>query len=221
MTTSKKIAVLLCGCGYLDGSEIRESVISLLVLNQLGAQVECFAPDDLQHEVMDTLVGQAAVNEKRNMLVESARIARGKIAPLDQLRVRDFDGMIIPGGSGVAKNLCDFASKGAAGEVRSDVAKVLRDFKEAKKPIGAICIAPALLALTFKGESLILTVGAPSEKSQEIEKLGHIHKVTTPDQCVIDPEHRIVSTPAYTYAQAELSDVYLGIKALTKQVLDF
>lgn len=216
---SKKIAVILCGSGYKDGSEIRESVSVLLALSQQGASYRCFAPDDYQADVVNCLTGDQVSGERRHMLVESARIARGDVRPLNQLNAQDFDGVILPGGFGAAKNLCTFAYKGAAGEVRPDVAQVLNAFHAGQKPIGAVCIAPALVALAFKGAGLKLTVGETCEASQEIEKLGHKHEVCLVNQCVVDEAHKIVSTPAYMYDSASLADIYRGIEALVSKVL--
>lgn len=214
----KKIAVVLCGSGYKDGSEIRESVATLLALSQEGASFQCFAPNADQVDVVNCLSGEA-MNEKRNMQVEAARIARGEVLPLSELKAKDFDGLIIPGGFGVAKNLCTFAFKGSAGTVREDMATVLNDFYNAKKNIGAICIAPALVALAFKGKGMTLTLGAEGEAGAEIEKLGHKHQPTAPHEFVVDKEHRIATTPAYMFDTTELRDMYVGIQGVVKFVL--
>lgn len=216
---AKKIAVLLCGSGYKDGSEIRESVGVLWALSEQGAEVQCYAPDENQLDVVNSLTGDPMPDEKRNMLIESARIARAEVKPLTQLEVADYDGLIIPGGFGAAKNLCDFAFKGAGAKVRADVEKVVREFHEGAKKIGAVCIAPAILALVFRDRALTLTVGAEGEAAHEIEKLGHIHQVCPAHECVIDGTNRIVTSPAYMYDDAKLSDVFKGIAALTAEVL--
>lgn len=216
----KKIAVILCGSGYKDGSEIRESVLTLLALSEEGASVQCFAPDDLQFHVVNCLTGEVSKGESRNMLVEAARIARADVLPISKLSASDFDGIILPGGFGAAKNLCDFAFKGSAGSVRSDLLSILKDFHAHKKPIGAICIAPAIIALAFKGEGLSLTLGDESDGA-EIVKLGHKHVACSPSECVIDRSHKIVSTPAYMYDNASLADIFKGIKSLTMEVLAF
>lgn len=217
---SKKIAVVLCGSGYLDGSEIRESVSVLLALSQQGAAYQCFAPDDFQTDVVNSLT-QEASSEKRNMLIESARIARSDVKPLSELQANDFDGIIIPGGFGVAKSLCSFAFKGSMADVRSDIKKVLESFHGAKKPIGAVCIAPALVALSFKHAGFTLTLGAHSEASDELEKLGHKHEVCEANAIVVDKMNKVVSTPAYMYDHASLKDIFCGIESLVKQVLSF
>jgi enhancing lycopene biosynthesis protein 2 len=155
MAKTPQIAVLLSGCGHLDGAEIREAVLTLLTLDQHGAKAHCIAPNAPQHHVVNHLKGQEAQGT-RNILEESARIARGEILDLAQAKVADYDALIMPGGFGVAKNHCSFAFNGADADVRPDVAAFLGGFFEARKPVGAICIAPALVALALgkqgKGE---------------------------------------------------------------------
>jgi enhancing lycopene biosynthesis protein 2 len=215
----KKVAVVLCGSGFKDGSEIRESVLSLLAIDEAGATFDCFAPDDWQHDVINCATGQA-MDEKRNLLVEAARIARGNIRPLTELKARNFDAILFPGGFGVAKNLCTFAFKGSAGSVRSDVEIVINDFYQTKKPIGAVCIAPALIALALKGKNLNLTLGAEGEAAAEIKKLGHRHTVSLPDEAVIDQENKIATTPAYMYDEAHLKDMRIGISKVVQSILE-
>lgn len=215
----KKVAVILCGSGYRDGSEIREAVATLWSLSHEHAKVQCFAPDDLQADVVNCLTGETVKSEKRNMLVESARIARGEIKPLNQLNVSDFDALIIPGGFGAAKNLCNFAFKGSQGTARPELEKVLHTFFEMKKPIGAICIAPAILALALRGKNLVLTVGSSGETADEIAKCGHEHVVTSVTECHIDSKNKIVTTGAYMFGNAPLHDVFTGIQKCVQGVL--
>jgi len=214
----KKVAVVLCGSGFKDGSEIRESVAALWALSQQPVKVQCFAPDGPQADVVNCLTGEPT-RESRNMLVEAARIARGKVLPLEQLNTKEFSAIILPGGFGVAKNLCDFASKGHKGSVLPLLQTKLQEFHAAHKPIGAICIAPALLALAFEGNGFELTVGPSSEASQEIEKLGHKHIVKKADECHLDLVHRIVTTPAYMIDDAELHLVFSGVHKLVNEVV--
>lgn len=215
----KKVAVILCGSGFKDGSEIRESVGALWALSHEGAEAHCFAPDALQNDVVNCYTGAPAPAEQRNQLVEAARIARGAIQPLSQMNPKEFDALMIPGGFGVAKNLCTFAKEGARGSVNPNLQKILHQTHAANKPIGAICIAPALLALAFKDRRLQLTVGADGEASQEIEKLGHKHVPALVTEAIIDDKNKIVSTPAYMYYDAKLHDVFTGISRLTREVL--
>lgn len=214
----KKIAVILCGSGFKDGSEIRESVAVYWALSQLPIEVKSFSPDAQQMDVVNCLTGKRVDHETRNMLIESARIARGDVQPLQMCDPEIFSAVILPGGFGAAKNLCTFASEGSRGSVRPDLQKILEIIHNKKKPIGAICIAPALLALAFKNKKFELTVGAHSEASQEIEKLGHRHIVCPPEECHVDPLNRIVTTPAYMYDSASLHSIFSGIEKLVKEV---
>jgi enhancing lycopene biosynthesis protein 2 len=206
----KKIAVVLAGSGFKDGSEIRESVLTLLALDEADLVFECFAPDAKQFDVVNCLSGEA-MNEERNLLVEAARIARGHIRPVTELKAPDFDGVMFPGGFGVAKNLCTFAFQGSGGDVRPDIAAVINDFYGAKKPIGAICIAPALIALALKGKNINMTLGSDGQAAQEIIKLGHRHTATTASECVIDKENKIATSAAYMQDDARLKDIRKGI----------
>jgi enhancing lycopene biosynthesis protein 2 len=215
----KKIAVVLCGSGFKDGSEIRESVATLWALSQEAVEVQCFAPNLPQKEVVNCLTGETVAGESRNMLVEAARIARGKVRPLAELAPAEWDALVIPGGFGVAKNLCTFAFEGSRGHVLAGFENVLRATHAARKPIGAICIAPAALALAFPHVKLQLTLGAAGEAAEEIQKLGHRHEVRAANEICIDEAHRIVSTPAYMHADAPLHEIFTGIQKLVRQVV--
>ncbi len=217
----KKVAVILCGSGFKDGSEIRESVGVLWALSALKAQVEIFAPDAPQVDVVNCLTLQPVPGERRNMLIEAARIARGQIKDVKELRSADFSALVIPGGFGVAKNLCTFASQGSQGEVRPEIKALIKDFHKSGKAIGAICIAPALVALALKGEGLELTLGAAGEAAQEIEKLGHKHFVTKANECHVDKKHKIVTSPAYMHDSAPLDEIFDGIRKAMTAVLGF
>lgn len=208
----KRVAVVLCGSGYKDGSEIRESVAVLWALSQFPVDVQCFAPDAPQADVVNCLTGKPAAKEKRNMLVESARIARGKVVALEQLRADDYDAIVLPGGFGAAKNLCDFATKGVEAAVRPELQALLSDFHAQAKPIGAICIAPMVVALAFKGQAFELTLGAEGGAAQAAVALGHRHTVLRPDQALVDIDHKIVTSPAYMYDDAPLHEVFEGIR---------
>ncbi len=218
----KKAAVILCGSGHLDGSEIRESVAVLWALNDAKIATEIFAPDIELVDVMDHVRREPVVSPsspKRNALIEAARIARGKIAPINQLVPANFDGLFLPGGFGVAKNLCTFAAAGAKATVLPDIEKTIRAFHQATKPIGAVCIAPALVALVLKDKKLELTLGEPGEASSEIEKLGHKHRTCSAHECITDHGNKVVTTPAYMYDDAELADVFRGVRALVQSAV--
>ncbi|MGZ3734987.1 MAG: isoprenoid biosynthesis glyoxalase ElbB, partial [Bdellovibrionota bacterium] len=204
--------------GFKDGSEIRESVAVLWALSREGAEAHCFALDELQADVVNCLTGQPAAGESRNQLVEAARIARGDINPLTQLKAAAFDALVIPGGFGAAKNLCNFASKGSAGSVNGQVKRVLDEFHAAAKPIGAVCIAPAIVALAFPRAGFELTLGDEGEAAGEITKLGHKHVPKKASEWHCDRKNRIVSTPAYMHDRASLADIFTGVHGLVREL---
>lgn len=214
---SKKVAVILSGCGVYDGAEIHESVLTLLRLSQRGAQVQCFAPDMAQHHVINHLSG-AEMAESRNVLVESARIARGQVRDVRELQADDFDALIVPGGFGAAKNLCDFAIQGAACHVQADVLAAGQAFAAAGKPIGLICIAPAL-ARAFCGEGVFCTIGHDADTAAALTDMGAQHVECAVDDIVVDPAHKLVTTPAYMLAQS-IAEAACGINKLIDRVLE-
>ena len=222
MAKTPKVAVLLAGCGHLDGAEVREAVLALLALDQHGAAFQCVAPNVDQHHVVNHATGQPAPGARRNVLEESSRIARrGQCLDLAQAKAEDYDALVMPGGYGVAKNHCSFAFKGAEADVRPDVAAFLRAFFEAGKPVGAICIAPALVALALSGRgSADLTLGNDPGCAEAMRTLGQRHKDTTnAREIVIDEAHKLVTTPAYMFDDARLSDVWVGIERCVAEVL--
>ncbi|MBV2167436.1 MAG: isoprenoid biosynthesis glyoxalase ElbB [Bdellovibrio sp.] len=215
----KKIAIVLSGCGHRDGSEITESVSLLIALHQAGAEVSCFAPD-IEIPVINHINGQPQ-NEKRHLLVEASRIARGKIQSLDKLNVKDFDALAFPGGYGAAKNLCNWAEKGAKCDVIPDVKRVILDFHSASKPIAALCIAPVLLARVLGDKKITLTVGDDKETIAEIQKTGALHEECPVDDYITDRESKIVTTPAYMYGNAKPNEVFKGIFGLAHELVEW
>lgn len=213
----KKAAVVLCGSGFKDGSEVRESVGVLWALASEKVAAQVFALDAPQFDVVNCLTDKPMA-ESRNQMVEAARIARGNVRPLPQLKAADFDFIVIPGGYGAAKNLCNFALEGSKGTVNPELKRVLQEFRQAGKPIGAVCIAPAILALAFPGEGLELTLGAKGDASAEIEKLGHRHVEKKAYEWHFDRKHRIATTPAYMYDDAPLDQIFAGIHGLVKTI---
>ena len=222
MNKPPRVAVLLAGCGHLDGAEVREAVLTLLALDQQGAAYQCIAPNAPQHHVVSHVSGEPVAGATRNILEESSRIARqGQCLDLAQVQVEDFAALIMPGGYGVAKNHCSFAFKGAQAEVRPDVAAFVCGFFDAKKPVGAICIAPALVALALHGKaSANLTLGNDAGCASAMQQLGQQHH-DTPNarQIVIDEAHKLITTPAYMFDDARLSDVFVGIERCVAEVL--
>lgn len=223
MAKTPKVAVLLAGCGHMDGAEVREAVLTLLALDQHGAAFQCVAPNAWQHHVINHVTGEPVPGAQRNILEESSRIARhAQCLDLAHARVQDYDALLIPGGYGVAKNHCSFAFQGANAEVRSDVATFVRGFFGAGKPVGAICIAPALVALALHGsnESATLTLGNDAGVAAAMAQLGQQH-TNTPSarEIVIDEAHKLVTTPAYMFGDARLGDVFIGIERCVAEVL--
>jgi enhancing lycopene biosynthesis protein 2 len=218
-----KVAVLLAGCGHLDGAEVREAVLTLLTLDQHGAAFQCIAPNAPQFHVINHVTGEPVEGAVRNILEESSRIARvGQCLDLAQAQVADYDALVMPGGYGVAKNHCSFAFKGAEAEVRPDVAAFVRGFFEAKKPVGAICIAPALVALALHQmhDSAALTLGNDAGCAAALTQLGQQnHNTPNATEVVIDEAHKLVTTPAYMFGDAPLSDVFIGITRCVAEVL--
>jgi enhancing lycopene biosynthesis protein 2 len=212
------IAVILSGCGYLDGAEIRESVLSLLYLDEAGANVSIFAPDNQQYHVVNHQQGDAQ-HTQRSVIEEAARIARGKIAPLRAINPDDFDGLVIPGGFGVAKNFSDIAFKGAEAQADPAIAAVVRAFYNTQKPIGAICISPVLIAAILRNEGIELTIGEDKFFAGLIEGFGNRHYPCNTREAIIDTHHHIASCSAYMRDDASLADVAVGIRQVIEYVV--
>lgn len=211
----KKFAVILAGCGVYDGAEIQEAVLTLLAIDQAGASYACFAPDISQHHVVNHLTGNE-MSEKRNVLIESARIARGDIKSLAQFRADDFDALIFPGGFGAAKNLCDWAFKGDACHVNPEVEKAVIAMYEAGKPIGAMCIAPVILARIFKGTTL--TTGQDPASAGFIEKMGNKSIPTNHGEVIIDEARKLFTTPCYML-DASLTQIAEGTTNIVREMM--
>ncbi|MEA5108996.1 Glyoxalase ElbB [bioreactor metagenome] len=211
----KKFAVVLAGNGVFDGAEIHEATLSLLAIKKLGADYEIFAPDIPQHHVINHLTGKE-MNETRNVLVEAARIARGKIRDLKQLNVREFDALLFPGGFGVAKNLCTWAFDGPACKVNPDVEKVIREMTSLKKPIGALCISPVLLAKVLG--NVEITIGDDPATAAGVEKAGARHVNTGHGEVVRDPHRPVFTTPCYML-DASIVDIANGAENIVKAIL--
>ena len=223
MARVRKAAVLLAGCGHMDGAEVRESVFALLALDQHGIAFQCVAPDAPQHDVVDHATGQVVAGASRNILQEASRIARrGQCLDLAKARAEDYDALVLPGGFGVAKNHCGFAFQGAQADVRPDVAAFVRAFFETGKPVGAICIAPALVALCLAkaGRRATLTLGNGPDIQAAMERLGHTFRsVPSAREIVIDEDLKLVTTPAYMFDDAKLGDVWTGIERCVEAVV--
>jgi enhancing lycopene biosynthesis protein 2 len=219
VSTPKKIAVVLSGCGNRDGSEITEAVSVLIALSELGAEAVCFAPDQ-EFEPSHYVGGIPTSASKRNALEESGRIARGSISPLAQLNEKDFDAIVFPGGMGASKTLSSWATAGAKTSIQTEVKKAIVAFHRASKPIGAICIAPVLVARVLGAEHPEVTIGDDAETASEIEKTGARHTKCVVTDYVSDRDHKLLTTPAYMYDKATPFEVFTGIRRMLTELVE-
>lgn len=210
----KKIAVVLSGCGHQDGAEIHEATLTLWAIHKHGADFQCFAPDIPQHHVLNHINGEE-MDEQRNVLIESARIARGKIKDIKEFSAGEFDGLIFPGGVGAAKNLCSYALDGPDCIVNPDVERAIMEMHTAGKPIGALCIAPVIVAKVLG--SVEVTIGSDDTTAMNIEKMGGTHTATGHGEIVIDLANKVVTTPCYML-QARVDQIAEGAENLVKAV---
>jgi len=213
----KNIAIILSGCGVYDGSEIHESVLTMLAIIQQGAKYRCFAPNINQYHVVNHLTGEISEQETRNVLVESARIARGDIEDISELHVDEFDAVVLPGGFGAAKNLCDFAINGTDARMNTDVLAACQAFAKEAKPAGYICISPAMIALVY-GAGSEGTIGTDSDIAAQLTTMGLTHVKCPVNDIVIDEKHNVISTPAYMLA-TNIAEAAQGINKLVSTLI--
>ncbi len=216
-----ELAVILSGCGVRDGSEIHEATCTLLALAEANIEYQCFAPDIPQKQVMNHITN-TPMEQTRNVLIESARIARGKIKPLSDLNVSTIDGLIFPGGMGAVTNLCTFAHDGISCSVNPDVERTIIETHRTSKPIVALCIAPVLIARTLSKAGIkgTVTIGNDPETAKAIESMGFIHKECSATDCVVDEENKLITTPAYMLASS-IAELYIGIKKTVNELVRF
>ena len=214
----KKVAVILSGCGVYDGAEIHESVLTLVAIERAGASYHCFAPNIAQAHVVNHLSGEVAEGESRNVLVEAARIARGDISDISELDVADYDALILPGGFGVAKNLCDFAFKGTDCQVEPSILAACQAFAQAGKAAGYLCISPAMLPAIY-GDGVQGTLGKDLGTADAYTTMGGEHQLCEVDDIVVDSRHKLVSSPAYMLA-GSISEAASGIDKLVAKVIE-
>jgi enhancing lycopene biosynthesis protein 2 len=213
----KKVAVILSGCGFLDGAEITEAISTLIAIGQNGAEYKVFAPNK---DVAETNhLTQKATSQKRNVLQEAARIARGDIQPLESLKAQDFDALAFPGGFGAALHLCNFAEKGSDGEIDPQVVRIVKEFSESRKPIAAICIAPAIMALAFGEKGVNVTIGDDAGTASEIEKTGAKHQNCAVEKFVVDQSNKVITTPAYMYGSAQPHQIFAGVSGTIAELI--
>ncbi|MCI5149788.1 MAG: isoprenoid biosynthesis protein ElbB [Candidatus Electrothrix sp. MAN1_4] len=213
----KKIAVLLSGCGHQDGAEIHEATLTLWAIHKHGAEYQCFAPNIMQHHVLNHITGQE-MDEQRNVLIEAARIARGKVEDLAQFDATAVDALVIPGGVGAAQNLCTYAFDGPDCVVNKDVEQAITAMHQAGKPIGALCIAPVLLAKVLG--DITLTIGHDNETAAKIHDMGATHAPSGVGEIAVDQKNKIVSTPCYML-DSRVDQIADGADALVQAVLGF
>ncbi len=221
-TGRKNVAVILSGCGVFDGAEIHEATLTLLALDLAGARAVVAAPDCNQAKVVNHRTQTEVPGETRNVLVEAARIARGEIRPIGELRVSELDAAILPGGYGAALNLSSFAKAGADLEIEPSLAGFLREMWSARKPLGALCIAPPILAKVLKDAGVRgarLTIGCDAGVAGAIEALGQTHVQCEASGCVVDEANRVVTSPAYMTASG-IGELWRGVQATVKALLD-
>lgn len=214
---AKKVAVVLSGCGFKDGAEITESVSSLIALSEFGISYQCFAPSLTFSSASHSKLLSASA--QRNVLEEAGRIARGQILDLAELQEKNFDAIVFPGGYGAALHLCTWASNGAACSVHPEVARVITEFHKADKPIGAICIAPVLVAKVLGSTGLSLTIGNDAETAAEIAKTGAHHVNCAVTDYISDRDHKVLTTPAYMY-EAKPFEVFTGIRKMIRELVE-
>lgn len=214
-----RVGVVLSGCGVFDGAEIHESVLTLLALARAGAEVVCMAPNVDQMHVIDHLTGEVT-GESRNVLVESARIARGEVRDMAEVEAAELDALMFPGGFGAAKNLCDFAVKGGEASVNPDVARLTTAMMAAKKPVAAVCIAPAMLAAICRDAGLKsrVTIGTDEGTAANVEALGAEHLTCPVDEFRVDEENRLITSPAYMLA-GDITEAATGIERTVAELL--
>jgi enhancing lycopene biosynthesis protein 2 len=214
----KKIGILLSGCGFLDGSEIHEAVLTLLAIDRAGAEAACLAPNIKHYDVINHYSGEAMPNESRNILVESARIARGAITDLKDIESLALDALILPGGYGAAKNFSNYPLKGVSCDVNEDIAATVQSFYKAGKPLGFICIAPVIAAKILGDEHLEMTIGNDPQTAADIEAMGARHIDCQARDTIVCREKKVVSTPAYMM-ETSIGEVARGIEKLVGEVL--
>jgi len=214
-----RVALILAGCGYLDGAEIQEAVCTLLALERAGIAYRSFAPDIEQFHVVDHSSGEVDSSADRNVLQESARIVRGDLAPLQDLQPGDFDALVMPGGFGVAKNLCTFAVDGPDCQVHPQMAELVRGFHAAGKPIVALCIAPALIAKVL-GDGVELTLGTDDGMAEALNILGATPQKAAETEIVIDQRHRVISSPCYLFDDATVAQIATSTERAVQALLD-
>jgi len=218
MQNKAKVAVILSGCGVFDGAEIYESVLTLLALARAGAKVTCAAPDITQRHVINHATGEKVEDEDRNVLEEAARIARGEIKRINELRLSELDAIIFVGGFGVAKNLSSLAFDGKAYDIDPIIQSLIQEAHQSGKALGFMCIAPALAASALGANKVRLTIGDDTDTAGILQSKGATHINCAVNDCVVDTANRVVTTPAYMLAE-DILQAEAGINKLVTELL--
>lgn len=213
----KKVAVILSGCGYLDGAEITEAISTLVAIGQNGAEYKVFAPNKVVPETNH--LTNKPTGHQRNVMQEAARIARGDVQPLENLKAQDFDALAFPGGFGAALHLCNFAEKGSSGDIDPQVKRVVNEFHDTGKPIAAVCISPAIMALAFGKKGVNITIGHDQGTASELEKTGAKHSNCNVERFVVDSANKIITSPAYMEGSAKPHQIFAGISGAIKELI--
>lgn len=223
MLERPNFAVVLSGCGVFDGTEIHEAVLTLLAIDKAGAEYQCFAPNTWQARTIDHFTGHAVAiagdEDNRNVLAESARIARGEIRDLKEFKASEYDGIIFPGGFGAALNLSDFAVKGADCEINQEVKRAIEESFKAGIVIGAMCIAPTVIAKVLGKHNIKLTIGNDAKVASGLKKMGAVHENKSAIEVSVDEENKIVTTPCYMLATS-IKDIAAGTENLVNEMID-
>jgi enhancing lycopene biosynthesis protein 2 len=211
-----KFAIILSGCGQHDGSETHETVLTLLSMDQQGVEWDAFAPDIISSRIINHINEEVIADEKRSVLQESARLTRGKIKPLSELNVTDYDAIVFPGGIGAVTVLCDWYNKADEFTFNQELDSVIKTAVKLNTPLGFICIAPMMIAKIYK--NAIFTIGNDADLAKAIEKTGNKHENCKASDVVVDTKHKLVSTPANMVAKS-IDEVYKGIYKLIQELV--
>jgi len=217
---AKKVGLVLAGCGYLDGAEIHEATLTLLALDRHGVEVIAMAPDKNQAHVISHQSSTEVEGAPRNVLQESARIARGNVQALGEVSADQLDALILPGGFGAAKNLCSFAFDGANMTVDENLSDLIGSMNALGKPLGFICIAPVIAAKVLAELNPTVTIGNDTDTAALISTLGGKHQDCPVDDIVVDENNKLVTTPAYMLGPS-IAPVSKGIDKLVDKVLSY
>ena len=215
----KKTAIILSGCGQVDGSETHETILTILALEQHNLDWEGLAPSGLQTEVYDHYTNTKENISPSSMITEAARLVRGNITIINAVNASDYAAVIIPGGAGVIKNLSNYSTAGINFTIHPELLAFMATIVRLQIPAGFICIAPILIPKLY-GNKPKLTIGSNVELAAKIVQIGGEHCDCLANDIVIDHAQKIVSTPANMVAK-NIVEVYHGIYKLVTQIANW